>query len=314
MACAGGHDQGQGALHVHPDAGATTRLFQILCEELYQCSNPGPLQVAPAWLCAGILTIRMGLIKLYDLNFPGVHTACIASPTTNPLLTLAGAVHAQIEYHYYHQTNITVPKQMLSVLKGLTARDLRVFSVEPNYWWKNYAQEFLEFAYIQVSLSPCGINAVCTEGLHVLRGWRCCGPQGSTLTMQPLYISSHCAMAADTFTAAHIPCTSPRGLTGTCHCSRGKARAGPPHTPPMHARSYAGEQGGELGDRTRGALKEEAEQGRPELHQEDVCMSENPTAVRKAEAELWRPALHLIRDASDMADKHRMVAKMFFAM
>lgn len=56
----------------------------------------------------------------------------------------------QIEYHYYHQTNITIPKQMLAVLKGLMARDMRVFSVEPNYWWLNYAQEFLEFAYIQV--------------------------------------------------------------------------------------------------------------------------------------------------------------------
>ena len=43
-------------------------------------------------------------------------------------------------------------------------------------------------------------------------------------------------------------------------------------------------------------------------------MSENPIAVRKAEAELWRPALHLIRDASDTADKHHMVAKMLFAM
>ena len=39
---------------------------------------------------------------------------------------------------------------MLSVLKGLSARDLRVFNVEPNYWWHNYGQEFIEFAYIQV--------------------------------------------------------------------------------------------------------------------------------------------------------------------
>ena len=39
---------------------------------------------------------------------------------------------------------------MLAVLKGLMARDMRVFSVEPNYWWLNYAQEFLEFGYIQV--------------------------------------------------------------------------------------------------------------------------------------------------------------------
>ena len=60
-------------------------------------------------------------------------------------------MHVQIEYHYYHETNITVPRQMLSVLKGLAARDLRVFSVEPNYWWHNYGQEFIEFAYIQVS-------------------------------------------------------------------------------------------------------------------------------------------------------------------
>ena len=109
----------------------------------------------------------MWLIKLHDLNFPGVHTACLISHTTNPLVTQLGAFDAQIEYHYYHQTNITVPKQMLSVLKGLTARDLRVFSVEPNYWWKNYAQEFLEFAYIQV-LSLCCTNTVCTKGLHVV--------------------------------------------------------------------------------------------------------------------------------------------------
>ena len=39
---------------------------------------------------------------------------------------------------------------MLEVLSGLQARDLRVFHVEPNYWWHNYAQEFIEFAYIQV--------------------------------------------------------------------------------------------------------------------------------------------------------------------
>ena len=87
---------------------------------------------------------------------------------------------------------------MLSVLKGLTARDLRVFSVEPNYWWKNYAQEFLEFAYIQV-LNPCCINTVCTEGLHVLCDLRCCGPHGSALAMravsrcqQPLHLPAPC--------------------------------------------------------------------------------------------------------------------------
>lgn len=39
---------------------------------------------------------------------------------------------------------------MLEVLKGLTARDMRVFNVEPNYWWANKAHEFMEFAYVQV--------------------------------------------------------------------------------------------------------------------------------------------------------------------
>lgn len=77
-------------------------------------------------------------------------------PTVSSLLYAEARFHAewgclaQIEYHYYHQTNITVPRQMLSVLKGLSARDLRVFNVEPNYWWHNYGQEFIEFAYIQV--------------------------------------------------------------------------------------------------------------------------------------------------------------------
>jgi hypothetical protein len=78
-------------------------------------------------------------------------------------------------------------------------------------------------------------------------------------------------MAADIFTAAHISYTSPQRLTGSCKPSRG--RAGPPHTLPMYAWPHAGEQGGELGDWARGALEEEAEQGCPELHQEDVCMS-----------------------------------------
>ena len=58
----------------------------------------------------------------------------------------------QVEYHYFHESNITVPRQMLDVLKGLSARDMRVFNVEPNYWWANWAQEFMEFAYIQVSI------------------------------------------------------------------------------------------------------------------------------------------------------------------
>ena len=58
----------------------------------------------------------------------------------------------QVEYHYFHESNITVPRKMLEVLKGVVARDMRVFNVEPNYWWNNWAHEFMEFAYIQVSL------------------------------------------------------------------------------------------------------------------------------------------------------------------
>ncbi|EIE27040.1 hypothetical protein COCSUDRAFT_64052 [Coccomyxa subellipsoidea C-169] len=57
----------------------------------------------------------------------------------------------QVEYHYFHKSNITVPRKMLDVLKGLTARDMRVFNVEPNYWWANWAHEFMEFAYVQVN-------------------------------------------------------------------------------------------------------------------------------------------------------------------
>lgn len=74
----------------------------------------------------------------------------------------------QVEYHYFHQTNITVPRDMLEVLSGLQARDLRVFHVEPNYWWHNYAQEFIEFAYIQVratGLLPfLVVNGCLTDG------------------------------------------------------------------------------------------------------------------------------------------------------
>lgn len=65
-----------------------------------------------------------------------------------------------MEYHYFHQTNITVPREMLAVLQGLQSRDMRVFHVEPNYWWHNYAQEFIEFAYVQVcSLLYCDGHA-----------------------------------------------------------------------------------------------------------------------------------------------------------
>jgi hypothetical protein len=153
------------------------------------------------WLCGGILTTRTWLIKLYDFKSPGVFPVRTVFPTPDLLVCSTGAVHTQIEYHYYHQTNITVPKQMLSVLKGLTARDLRVFSVEPNYWWKNYAQEFLEFAYIQV-LILCCIIAMWTYGLHVLHYWRYCVPQRSELPVQPCYYSLDCATAADIFPAA----------------------------------------------------------------------------------------------------------------
>ena len=65
----------------------------------------------------------------------------------------------QVEYHYFHQTNITVPRDMLEVLSGLQSRDLRVFHVEPNYWWHNYAQEFIEFAYVQASAQGHTLHA-----------------------------------------------------------------------------------------------------------------------------------------------------------
>ena len=64
--------------------------------------------------------------------------------------TVSVPKRVQVEYHYFHQTNITIPRDMLEVLSGLQSRDLRVFHVEPNYWWHNYAQEFIEFAYVQV--------------------------------------------------------------------------------------------------------------------------------------------------------------------
>lgn len=41
---------------------------------------------------------------------------------------------------------------MLDVLKGLEQKNLRVFSVEPNYWWDNNGYDFIEYAYLQVNM------------------------------------------------------------------------------------------------------------------------------------------------------------------
>ena len=88
--------------------------------------------------------------------------------------TTSALLVEQVEYHYFHQTNITVPRDMLEVLSGLQTRDLRVFHVEPNYWWHNYAQEFIEFAYVQVSAQDHTLSAqwaVCASPL--CESWGC---------------------------------------------------------------------------------------------------------------------------------------------
>ena len=60
----------------------------------------------------------------------------------------------QIEYHYFGPDSPVDPPRMLAVLQGLTARYLRVFNVEPNYWWSNQGHDFIEFAYLQVGAPP----------------------------------------------------------------------------------------------------------------------------------------------------------------
>jgi hypothetical protein len=60
----------------------------------------------------------------------------------------------QIEFHYWRNSAITKPREMLEVLKGLRERQMRVFNVEPNWWWENQAFNFVEFAFVQVKTHP----------------------------------------------------------------------------------------------------------------------------------------------------------------
>jgi hypothetical protein len=80
------------------------------------------------------------------------------------------SVRVQVEYHYYQDSNITKPREMLDVLKGLMKTNMRVFNVEPNYWWHNWAHEFIEFAYLQVGPSYPGL-------LDSLLGFTVCGAE-----------------------------------------------------------------------------------------------------------------------------------------
>ena len=36
----------------------------------------------------------------------------------------------QVEYHFYHRSEMTLPRTMLEVMKGLEARNVRVFHSE----------------------------------------------------------------------------------------------------------------------------------------------------------------------------------------
>ncbi|KAK9819754.1 hypothetical protein WJX72_001973 [[Myrmecia] bisecta] len=56
----------------------------------------------------------------------------------------------QVEYHYYEDSGATPAKTILQVLRGLAAANMRVFNVEPNYWWSNNGWQFIEYAYLQV--------------------------------------------------------------------------------------------------------------------------------------------------------------------
>ena len=105
---------------------------------------------------------------------PKVATRAAVIKLCAGMLTQHGLSVWQVEFHYFTDSNITKPREMLEVLKGLTNRDMRVFNVEPNYWWHNWAHEFLEFAYLQVIplesacsiLHPCKLSHKYHPGIH----------------------------------------------------------------------------------------------------------------------------------------------------
>eukprot|EP00884_Botryococcus_braunii_P008595 jgi/Botrbrau1/17737/Bobra.0127s0002.1 len=55
----------------------------------------------------------------------------------------------QIEFHYYPAQGHNIGRIRQLLLKML-AKDLRVFSTEPNYWWLNSGYECIEYSYLQV--------------------------------------------------------------------------------------------------------------------------------------------------------------------
>ncbi len=111
----------------------------------------------------------------------------------------------QVEYHYFGPSNFTDPSRMLAVLQGLAARYLRVFSVEPNYWWTNRGHDFIEFAYLQVRarhifsalLTVAGVHDAVTlsEGLCTHINWHL-RPSFSCLTSSIMHTHKllHCTI------------------------------------------------------------------------------------------------------------------------
>ena len=96
-------------------------------------------------------------------------------------MPLAAPPAVQVEYHYFHQTNITVPREMLAVLQGLQARDLRVFHVVGVSWLPTAAAHMVRHE-LNLGLprrSPTTGGKITPKNLWSTPTFRCAGKAGN---------------------------------------------------------------------------------------------------------------------------------------
>lgn len=87
-------------------------------------------------------------IDVLKIDIEGAEWEVLDSILLDP--EVAPFTQLQVEFHNWNDGKRPVTF-MKSILQRMITKDLRVFSVEPNTWWRNNGYDFMEYSFLQVN-------------------------------------------------------------------------------------------------------------------------------------------------------------------
>eukprot|EP00884_Botryococcus_braunii_P022683 jgi/Botrbrau1/9099/Bobra.0305s0006.1 len=87
-------------------------------------------------------------IDVLKIDIEGAEWEVLDSILLDP--EVAPFTQLQVEFHNWNDGKRPLPF-MKSILQRMISKNLRVFNVEPNTWWRNNGYDFMEYSFLQVN-------------------------------------------------------------------------------------------------------------------------------------------------------------------